>query len=210
MSRYALLLCGAFPIFCGCAAVSLDARDVANTRISQIAPDDNVECAGEAQAYAHSHALDCEKATLWMVQERKLNSRLSDAGLTEPNQIADVWISSNDNGLQLNVRTLDKEVVSKVSKIAEESNVSLVVEKQDAIVFIRTAESTSKFEMISGLCPNIQGFYIDVKTGHLMLDVLSTEETKSQNEIDEIEKEISDTLGFPARIVLGADIFGDA
>ncbi|MDR0592908.1 MAG: S1 family peptidase [Bifidobacteriaceae bacterium] len=124
--------------------------------------------------YAESAGVSADTARVRMAQEGMIVRALAASELEANDAKADVWIAEDGGELALHVRSVDPTSVTFLRDAARDAAMPLVTEAHTPVVAARTAVASKKAAELSAQIPGLNGFFIDVATGNLVLDVVGT------------------------------------
>ncbi|MDR1185910.1 MAG: S1 family peptidase [Bifidobacteriaceae bacterium] len=134
-------------------------------------------------AYAESAGVS--RATAWvrMTQEEAIAEALVGSGLESSNDRADVWLSEDQDGLTLHIRSIEPDAISILRSAGRAAGLPVITESRPAVVADRTDIAASKAARLTATIPGLAGFYIDTETGKLVVDV-SDPERSSETRVE--------------------------
>lgn len=132
-------------------------------------------------SYQDEFGASTEVAQAAITDQERLIDLLHDEEI-ELGSDADVWVQSHDNGQAIHVRTADQGVIQALTAFEFEAS-EVVIEPLNAEIELMSFDDDAVESAILEVSPGLQGFYVDVQDGALVID---TTDVLNDAEVDQI------------------------
>ncbi|WP_293697701.1 S1 family peptidase [uncultured Agrococcus sp.] len=165
----------------------------AEDHYGSITSDESFEASGAtdyaADSYQDEFGAPAEVAQAAIIDQERLIDLVHDEEI-ELGVDADVWVQSQEDGQAIHVRTSDQEIVQAFEGFEFEAS-EVVFEASNADIQLMNFDDDAVESAILEVSPGLQGFYVAVEDGALVID---TSDVLSDAEIDRIR----DSTGYAA------------
>jgi len=142
------------------------------------APNDGIE--DLVDAYAELHDITLLEAQLRIEQEETVGENLYSIADEIENGEVDLWVDDSTGDLVLHARTGDIGILDVLDDAASEAGMDLIIEGATPVAAEATAFVNSLYDELYEAIPELAGFYVDVETVELALDLVDDSQNSSQ------------------------------